>query len=128
MAYKKYTYHGLCVLNRSVVHAILDYSEALFGPKVVFVLGGPGAGKGTQCAKIAERFFLYFSCFLKGKARYWSRNIGEKGFERQVYGSRRPLATSTSVRETCYERHFGLQCGFRAAFGAGEEARGLGIR
>ncbi|XP_041451364.1 UMP-CMP kinase-like [Drosophila obscura] len=24
--------------------------------KVVFVLGGPGAGKGTQCAKIADRF------------------------------------------------------------------------
>lgn len=25
-------------------------------PKVVFVLGGPGAGKGTQCAKIVEKF------------------------------------------------------------------------
>ncbi|KAH8311129.1 hypothetical protein KR044_004523 [Drosophila immigrans] len=25
-------------------------------PKVVFVLGGPGAGKGTQCSKIVERF------------------------------------------------------------------------
>ena len=25
-------------------------------PKVVFVLGGPGAGKGTQCAKIVEEF------------------------------------------------------------------------
>jgi len=23
-------------------------------PLVVFVLGGPGAGKGTQCAKIVE--------------------------------------------------------------------------
>lgn len=23
-------------------------------PQVVFVLGGPGAGKGTQCAKIVE--------------------------------------------------------------------------
>ena len=23
-------------------------------PAVVFVLGGPGAGKGTQCAKIVE--------------------------------------------------------------------------
>ena len=23
-------------------------------PNVVFVLGGPGAGKGTQCAKIVE--------------------------------------------------------------------------
>ncbi|XP_046460658.1 UMP-CMP kinase-like [Daphnia pulex] len=25
-------------------------------PNVVFVLGGPGAGKGTQCAKIVEKF------------------------------------------------------------------------
>merc|ERR1719507_1403518 len=25
-------------------------------PKVLFVLGGPGAGKGTQCAKICENF------------------------------------------------------------------------
>ena len=23
-------------------------------PRVVFVLGGPGAGKGTQCAKIVQ--------------------------------------------------------------------------
>jgi hypothetical protein len=25
-------------------------------PEVVFVLGGPGSGKGTQCAKIVESF------------------------------------------------------------------------
>ncbi|EDW98656.2 UMP-CMP kinase [Drosophila yakuba] len=25
-------------------------------PKVVFVLGGPGAGKGTQCSRIVDRF------------------------------------------------------------------------
>jgi UMP-CMP kinase len=24
--------------------------------KVVFVLGGPGSGKGTQCAKLVEEF------------------------------------------------------------------------
>ncbi|CAK9114394.1 unnamed protein product [Durusdinium trenchii] len=30
--------------------------QVLFGPSVVFVLGGPGAGKGTQCTKIAETF------------------------------------------------------------------------
>lgn len=31
-------------------------------PKVVFVLGGPGAGKGTQCQKIVDRFnYLHLS-------------------------------------------------------------------
>lgn len=31
-------------------------------PKVVFVVGGPGAGKGTQCAKIKETFgFEHYS-------------------------------------------------------------------
>ena len=25
-------------------------------PNVVFVLGGPGAGKGTQCQKIVDQF------------------------------------------------------------------------
>ncbi|XP_005178088.3 UMP-CMP kinase [Musca domestica] len=31
-------------------------------PKIVFVLGGPGAGKGTQCAKIVDRFgFVHLS-------------------------------------------------------------------
>lgn len=31
-------------------------------PKIVFVLGGPGAGKGTQCQKIVERFqFVHLS-------------------------------------------------------------------
>jgi len=30
--------------------------QVLFGPSVVFVLGGPGAGKGTQCSRIAETF------------------------------------------------------------------------
>lgn len=31
-------------------------------PKVVFVLGGPGAGKGTQCANIVKQFgFVHLS-------------------------------------------------------------------
>lgn len=30
--------------------------QVLFGPTVVFVLGGPGSGKGTQCARIADMF------------------------------------------------------------------------
>ncbi|KAG8336772.1 UMP-CMP kinase-like [Homalodisca vitripennis] len=34
----------------------------VFKPKVVFVLGGPGAGKGTQCANIVKEFgFMHIS-------------------------------------------------------------------
>merc|ERR1719362_2737400 len=31
-------------------------AEPITKPKVLFVLGGPGAGKGTQCAKTVEEF------------------------------------------------------------------------
>ncbi|XP_022742137.1 UMP-CMP kinase 3-like isoform X2 [Durio zibethinus] len=34
----------------------LTFSLAEKKPKVVFVLGGPGSGKGTQCAKIVQHF------------------------------------------------------------------------
>lgn len=36
--------------------AMSDASLAGAPPKVLFVLGGPGAGKGTQCEKILEHF------------------------------------------------------------------------
>ncbi|EDV42885.2 uncharacterized protein Dana_GF18220 [Drosophila ananassae] len=32
------------------------YNMSSEKPKVVFVLGGPGAGKGTQCSRIVDRF------------------------------------------------------------------------
>ena len=27
-----------------------------YKPKVIFVMGGPGAGKGTQCARLLEKY------------------------------------------------------------------------
>jgi len=44
------TYRGL--IHRGV-HTVME-QRAL--PSVVFVLGGPGVGKGTQCAKISKEF------------------------------------------------------------------------
>lgn len=42
-----------CTLSEKVPNVV--YRVALMmKPKVVFVLGGPGAGKGTQCARIVE--------------------------------------------------------------------------
>ncbi|KAL2097752.1 hypothetical protein ACEWY4_006959 [Coilia grayii] len=42
----------LAVKVPSTVHRVVSSMK----PQVVFVLGGPGAGKGTQCAKIVEKY------------------------------------------------------------------------
>ncbi|XP_051556526.1 UMP-CMP kinase-like isoform X1 [Myxocyprinus asiaticus] len=44
--------HRLSEKLPRVVHTI----SVMKKPQVVFVLGGPGAGKGTQCAKIVETY------------------------------------------------------------------------
>lgn len=36
------------------VPSLLYQWTRIMKPQVVFVLGGPGAGKGTQCSKIVE--------------------------------------------------------------------------
>jgi adenylate kinase family enzyme len=33
-----------------------DLKKAVGSPKIIFVLGGPGTGRGTQCAKLVEEF------------------------------------------------------------------------
>ncbi len=42
-------------------------------PNVVFVLGGPGAGKGTQCKRIVDTFG--YEHLSAGKERYISNCI-----------------------------------------------------
>ncbi|XP_031710707.1 UMP-CMP kinase [Anarrhichthys ocellatus] len=37
-------------------HSLLYRMSQMMKPQVVFVLGGPGAGKGTQCSKIVENY------------------------------------------------------------------------
>ncbi|KAJ8418990.1 hypothetical protein AAFF_G00004890 [Aldrovandia affinis] len=42
-------------LSRGVSSVVYRVARAM-KPQVIFVLGGPGAGKGTQCAKIVETY------------------------------------------------------------------------
>lgn len=52
------------ISSKASVEDVYDQSEKLFKnfpvfhPNIVFVLGGPGSGKGTQCAKLAKEFQL----------------------------------------------------------------------
>ncbi|KAI1891628.1 hypothetical protein AGOR_G00145740 [Albula goreensis] len=46
---------SLRALSRSVSSVVYRVALAM-KPQVIFVLGGPGAGKGTQCAKIVESY------------------------------------------------------------------------
>ena len=39
-----------------VTAASRDLKKLLGNPKIIFVLGGPASGKGTQCEKIVEEF------------------------------------------------------------------------
>jgi UMP-CMP kinase len=50
-------------------------------PNVLFVLGGPGAGKGTQCAKIVENFgYLHLSAgdLLRAERNKADSKLGEE--------------------------------------------------
>ncbi|KAJ3265140.1 hypothetical protein HDU77_006371 [Chytriomyces hyalinus] len=44
-----YNHTRQCLLDERIVKPI---------PNIIFVLGGPGSGKGTQCARLAEEFHL----------------------------------------------------------------------
>ena len=49
--------HLFSVSRLPAVFRALDFRTLVMAkPNVIFVLGGPGAGKGTQCARIVENF------------------------------------------------------------------------
>jgi hypothetical protein len=56
-------------------------AEATPKPKVFFVLGGPGAGKGTQCAKLVSEFgFVHLSAGeTQGSSRTGTRAVSRCG-------------------------------------------------
>ncbi|KAJ1500712.1 adenylate kinase, partial [Coelomomyces lativittatus] len=55
------TVDELCVQAKQVIKETFGWVPCVF-PNVVYVLGGPGSGKGTQCAILVERLgFLHLS-------------------------------------------------------------------
>ena len=49
-----YIRHGLLSAFRVARHSSFVIPKMSHKPNVVFVLGGPGAGKGTQCSLIVQ--------------------------------------------------------------------------
>ncbi len=50
-------------------------------PNIIFVLGGPGAGKGTQCAKIVQNFgYVHLSAgdLLRAERQRPGSKVGEE--------------------------------------------------
>ena len=43
-------------MSQGVTVASRNLKKLLDDPKIIFVLGGPASGKGTQCNKIVEEF------------------------------------------------------------------------
>lgn len=69
---------------------------------VIFVLGGPGAGKGTQCAKIVKEFdFVHLSAgdLLRAERRDPESEYGEEIDEHIKNGSIVPVAITCSLLE-----------------------------
>jgi adenylate kinase len=70
----KYARQGLVlpVDSTAPVDSVYAETRAHFLPQTVFVLGGPGSGKGTQCARLKEEFgYTHLSTgdLLRGEVR-----------------------------------------------------------
>ena len=42
--------------DKLIDNATRDLKKLIGNPKIIFVLGGPASGKGTQCDKMVEEF------------------------------------------------------------------------
>ena len=56
-----YIRHGLLSAFRVARHSSFVIPKMSYKPNVVFVLGGPGAGKGTQCDLLTQ-VFVFLLC------------------------------------------------------------------
>lgn len=70
-------------LSGKLPHVVYRIS-VMMKPQVVFVLGGPGAGKGTQCARIVEvreiTTFIILAEKNYSRAKLCLINIRQRGF------------------------------------------------
>merc|ERR1712020_102299 len=78
------------------------YSVKMAKPNVVFVLGGPGAGKGTQCQRIVEKFgYVHLSAgdLLRAERKTPGSEHGQVIEEHIVNGTIVPVAITCSLLE-----------------------------
>ncbi|RNA29834.1 UMP-CMP kinase [Brachionus plicatilis] len=71
-------------------------------PKVIFVLGGPGAGKGTQCLKIVENFgYVHLSAgeLLRAERQRPGSKVGEQIEDHIRKGSIVPVEITCTLLE-----------------------------
>lgn len=71
-------------------------------PKIVFVLGAPGSGKGTQCAKIVELFnYVHLSAgdLLRAERNRPGSDLAEMIEENIQAGRIIPVAVTCSLLE-----------------------------
>ncbi|CAF3362300.1 unnamed protein product [Rotaria socialis] len=76
-------------------------------PNVVFVLGGPGAGKGTQCVRIAEKHgYVHLSAgdLLREEAAKPDSVLGNEINEHIKNGSIVPVAVTCKLLENAMQK------------------------
>jgi len=72
-------------------------------PNVVFVLGGPGAGKGTQCSNIVDKYgYVHLSAgdLLRAERKNPESKVGKLIEEYIVQGKIVPVEITCSLLET----------------------------
>ncbi|CAF0911236.1 unnamed protein product [Rotaria sordida] len=76
-------------------------------PNVIFVLGGPGAGKGTQCVRIAEKYgYVHLSAgdLLREEAAKPDSSLGQEINEHIKNGSIVPVAVTCKLLENAMKK------------------------
>nr|CAB3220764.1 adenylate kinase isoenzyme 1-like [Phallusia mammillata] len=85
----------------------INFTEAMENKKIVFVVGGPGSGKGTQCERIVKKYgFTHFSSGDLLRAEVASGS--EKGAELKAImerGELVPLSIVLSLMKYNMEKH-----------------------